>query len=478
MATRWEHDFIGDMKLDDRKYYGIQTVRGMAASPNSGLKMSVEEKELIYYLAVIKKAAALANAEIGAVSWEISNAIAQACDEVMSGKLGKNFPVDLYTGGGGITPHMNINEVLANRASEIISGKKSYDVVHPNTHVNKCQSTNDVFPTAILLSMHDKLLRLIEQTKKLKKALDKKSEEFKTVVKIGRTCFQDALPLTLGQEFSGYASFTGRQVRFLEYVAGECLEVPLGGTAVGTCVGCEPGYREAVCRHLRELTGWQIRLSDNYFDSFQNGDLYTKISYALKALATGTSKMSADFRVMSSGPRAGLYEIRLPEILPGSSIMPGKINPTIPELMNQVCFQICGNDMTISMAVEHCDLDLNVWESIISKCLFESATILTNSMKIFTDKCVSGIQANADICRKYAENSVSLSAVISSLFGYPTGSRIARLATEQNKKISEVVIEEGLLTKEQAEELLDPLNLTDSKVAEKMIKKYKAVLKL
>lgn len=473
MGTRWEHDFIGDMELDDQNYYGIQTMRGMGASPHSGQTMNVEETELIYYLAVIKKAAALANGEIGAIDSGIARAIAQACDEVIAGKYEEQFPVDLFTGGGGITPHMNINEVLANRASEILSGKKDYHVVHPNTHVNKCQSTNDVYPSALLLAMHKKLEKLEERTRTLCVVLKRKAEEFKSVVKIGRTCYQDALPVTLGQEFGGYASFVSRQARFIKYVSEECLEIPLGGTAVGTGVGCEQGYTDAVLRRLREITGWDIRLSANYFDSFQNGDLYTRISYALKALSSGVSKMSSDMRIMSSGPRAGFSEISLPEMLPGSSIMPGKINPTIPELMNQVCYQICGNDMTISMAVERSDLDLNVWEGIIAKCLFESATILTNSLKLFTENCVSGIRANAEQCREYAENSVSLSAVVSSLFGYPTGAKTARLAVEKNKKISEIVVEEELLTQEQAEELLNPLNLTDRKIMEDLIKKFR-----
>ena len=473
MKTRWEHDLIGDMELDDSNYYGIQTTRGMKYTPGTGLTMNVEEKELIYYLAVVKKAAALANGDIGAIPSDISKAIAQACDEVMSGKYNDQFEVDLFTGGGGITPHMNMNEVLANRASEILTGKKDYANVHPNTHVNKCQSTNDVFPTAILLAVHKKLLGLIEETKKLGEVFSAKSEEFRDVVKIGRTCLQDALPITLGQEFSGYASFTKRQVKFLEEISGECLEVPLGGTAVGTGLGCEPGYKETVDLYLKEITGWNVRLSANYFDSFQHGDLYMKISYGMKALSAGLSKISADFRLMSSGPRAGLGEISLPDILPGSSIMPGKVNPTLPELMNQVCFQVSGNDTTISMAVEHCDLDLNVWESVIGKCLFESLSVLTNSIALFRDYCVAGIRANREICRKYAEESISLSAVISSLFGYPAGSRVAKIAADKKISVGEAAIEAGLLTSQEAEEVLNPLNLTDCSLTEKMIRKFR-----
>lgn len=474
MATRWEHDFLGDMEIDDSLYYGIQTIRGMHASPLSGQSINVEAKEMIYYMAAIKQAAARANGEIGAISADIAEAIVKASEEVMEGKFDDQFPVDMFTGGGGITPHMNMNEVLANRASEILTGKKTYEAVHPNTHVNKCQSTNDVYPAAILLAIYDKMIHLINKTNKLAEVLEHKSEEFQDVVKIGRTCFQDAMPVTLGQEFSGYASFVRRQIRFLRMTAKECLTLPLGGTAVGTCSGCEPGYKEAVLKHLKQITGWDLELSDNYFDSFQNGDLYARISFAMKTLASGLSKMSQDFRVMSSGPRAGFSEIRLPEALPGSSIMPGKINPTLPELMNQVCFQICGNDVTITMAVEHCDLDLNVWEAIISKCLFESATVLTGSIELFAEKCVAGITANKEVCYKHAAESVSLSAVISSLFGYPVGSMVARKASEQNRTIAEVAVEEGLLTKEQADDLLDPLKLTDGDALAVRIHQFKA----
>ncbi|WP_282935998.1 aspartate ammonia-lyase [Paenibacillus sp. RC67] len=466
---REEKDSLGTMKIPDEFYYGIQTLRSLELSNISGRQISQDAPWLIHSLATIKKAAALANHEIGALDTAVCHAIVQATDEIREGRFKDQFPVDMFQGGGGIAVHMNINEVIANRANELITGHKGYSAVHPNTHVNQGQSTNDVLPSAMKIALLFMLEQLISEVNSLKFEMDRKADQFKHVVKIGRTCLQDALPLTLGQEFSGYASFLDRQIRFLQAIAAECLELPLGATAVGTGVGILPGFLDKAYGHIRSMTGKPFTREHNFFDGLQNGDLYLKISAALKALATGLSKIASDFRLMSSGPKAGLNEIKLPALQPGSSIMPGKINPVLPELINQVCYQVCGNDTAVTMAVEGGELDLNVWESIITKCLFESCTLLTKSIPIFATQCVSGIEANLEVCREYSEGSTAVSALISAVFDYETGSRIAKEAIRTNQSVKDVVIQSKLMTEEDARLLLNPINMTDSNQMDELI---------
>lgn len=473
---RTEHDFLGDMDIDDAFYYGIQTIRGMRVSADSGRTLGQDGADLLHFLALLKKAAAAANMEIGALEPKIGKAILATCDEIIAGRLNDHFPVDLFTGGGGITVHMNVNEVVANRASEILTGKKGYDPVHPNTHVNMGQSTNDILPSAMLLALHKRLEELAAQVDLLHAETTKKATEFQSVVKIGRTCYQDAVPITLGQEFSGYAAFLARQSALLKTVATECLEIPLGATAVGTEIGTLPGLTEQMQKELCALTGERVVRSANYFDSLQNGDIYAKVSFAMKSLAMGISKMAMDLRVMSSGPRSGFGEIKLPELLPGSSIMPGKINPILPELVCQVCYQVCGNDVAVTMAVENGDLDLNVWEAIITKCLFESSRLLTNSVARFATHCIAGITANEKVCQQYAESSISLAAAVSAVFGYETGSAVAREAAESGKTILQVVLDRKLLAPECARELLAPLHMTDAKKMQDTIAKIRTSL--
>jgi aspartate ammonia-lyase len=473
---RIEHDFIGEMEIDDSYYYGIQTIRGMSYSANSGKTLGKDAKGLVYHMAAIKMAAAKSNAKSGGLEIEKKDAIVQACQEIMDGKFMDQFPVDLFTGGGGITLHMNINEVIANRANEILTGHKGYDTIHPNTHVNMGQSTNDVLPCAILLSLNELLNQLADETEYIFKVTDRKAEEFKDVVKIGRTCLQDAVPITLGQEFSGYALGLKRQMFLLRDIARECLTIPIGATAVGTGIGLLPGYTTQTRAFLSEILGKVVKVSENDYDAFQNSDIYTRVSCNLKTLASILSKMSIDFRIMSSGPRAGFHEINLPQLLPGSSIMPGKINPILPELMIQVCYQVCGNDAVISMAAQNCELDLNVWEAVIMKCLFESCTLLKSSIHIFAEHCVAGITANVEVCRSYAENSTALSAIVASVWGYEMGSSVAREASEKGMTILEVVVERKLLTEEQAHELLDPLNLVDLKTIQANVSRFRTLV--
>ena len=459
---RKEIDSLGELFLPDEVYYGIQTERARQNFDISG-QTHHDIPKYIWSVTAIKKAAAMANMSIGVLEEKVGHAICKAADEVMEGKMEAQFPIDVFQGGGGTSTNMNVNEVLANRANEILTGKKGYDRVDPNTHVNMGQSTNDVIPAAMKITAYLNLEDLLTSMKILEMALKKKTSEFKHVVKIGRTCLQDAVPLTLGQEFSGYLSFLKRQIKKVKSVAEECLELPLGATAIGTELTTFPGYLEKVYPYMHEITGINVIKEKNFFDGLQNGDLYIDVSGALKSLAAGLSKMATDFRILSSGPRAGLNEITLPAIQPGSSIMPGKINPVMPELINQVCYRVYGNDLTIAMAVEGGELDLNVWEPVIIKSLFESCRLLTKAIPLFTEKCVLGIKANKQVCRKYAEASISLSTVIASLYGYKTGSAVAKRAYQENKSIKEVVIQMGLLSSEEAERLLDPALLTDPK---------------
>lgn len=466
---REEQDSIGVMSLSDNVYYGVQTERARQNFDISS-QTAASFTKFIWAVAVIKKSAAIANREIGALETHIADAICLAADEVISGKMDSEFPINVFQGGGGTSTNMNMNEVLANRANEILTGHKGYDTVHPNTHVNMGQSTNDVIPAAMKIACRFYLEEMIESIDIVEKALIEKREEFKSIVKLGRTCLQDALPVTLGQEFGGYVSFVIRRKNKIQALLEDCLALPLGATAVGTGLSTMPGYIEHVYTHLSKITGRDFCVEDNLFDGLQNADIYIDVSAAIKGLATGLSKIATDFRMLSSGPKAGFNEIILPSVQPGSSIMPGKVNPVIPELINQICYQVCGYDTTITMAVEGGELDLNVWEPVIIKSLFESCGLLTKGMKIFAEKSICGIKANSDVCKKYAESSIALSTIIATLKGYDVGSVVAKKAVKENKTIKEVAIEENIFSKEEAEILLNPINLTDMEKSAKLLK--------
>ncbi len=359
MATRIERDCLGEMEIPDDLYYGIQTTRVMGVSGVLGEKV-IKYPYLHRALTQMKKAAALANAEIGALSPEIAQAIAWACDQVLTGKYDDQFPLDMFQGGGYTCVNMNINEVVGNLANEHLTGHKGQDKVHPNTHVNMGQSTNDVVTSAEHLCIYPALDLLAPELDKLADAFQGKADEFADVVKVGRTCLQDAVPLTLGQEFGGYAEFCRRQAANIRGLRDECFELIVGATAVGTGMGAAPGYQEAFYKHLSAQLGENVRSTKNLFDGMQNDDFCVKVSAAVKQAACGISKIAKDLRIMSSGPRAGFGEITLPSLSPGSSIMPGKINPILPELVSQVAQQTCGNDVVISMAFEQGELEISV----------------------------------------------------------------------------------------------------------------------
>ena len=459
------------MRLDDALDYGIQTERARLNFPVSGLLVH-RFPEFLRMLLLVKKAAARANAAIGALDGEVAGAVVSVCDTVADEDFAARFPQDIFQGGGGTSINMNANEVIALLANALLTGRKGYDRVHPNTHVNMGQSTNDVIPSALRLSCLPLIAELEAALAAFERALAAKAEAFAAVVKIGRTCLQDALPITLGQEFGGYAAFAGRMRSQASALKQGALTLTMGGTAIGTGLGARAGFREAFYRFLSEELGERARPEDNMFDGMQNGDYYLDVSGCLKKTASGISKMATDMRLMSSGPRAGLRELVLPAVQPGSSIMPGKINPVIPEMVNQVAYQIVGNDVAVAMAVEGGELDLNVWEPVILKNITESFVILTNAITVFRTRCVEGLEANSGVLRGYAEQSLALSTVIATLFGYEKGAEVAEYAHVRDMDVKEACLALGLLTPEQAQELLDPLAMTDNEAYQALLEKY------
>lgn len=467
---RMDHDLLGEIAIPDSAYYGAQTQRSLELCNPSKEKLK-DFPELINSIAAIKKACAIVHCSLGTLSTEIAGAIEKAADEIIAGKFTGQFPVDLINGGGCSFVNMNINEVIANRANEIICGKKGMEYVHSNTHVNMGQSTNDVIPSAIKLAAYYDLLKVIDAVVVLKESYAAQAKGLRDVVKVGRTCYQDAVPITLGQFYSANVEFLERQEEELRKLLPLCLKIPLGATAVGTGLGSFRGYQGRVMDVLSKVTGLPVTQENNLFDGLQYSDIYLKISGTMKSLATGISKMARDIRLMSSGPRAGLKEITIAPVQNGSSIMPGKVNPSLPELMNIVCYQICGNDVSISMAVEGGELELNVWESVVIVNLLNSCHLLAKTIPVFSIKCVDTIQPNAEKCAVDAEHSISLSVVLSSLLGYQKGTEVALYASDKNLSIKEAAVKLGYMNKEQADMLLEPGILTDVNESGKLLLK-------
>jgi fumarate hydratase class II len=456
---RLEKDSLGEVKVPASAYYGAQTQRAINNFQISNLRF---QKVFIRALALIKLAAAKANTELGLLDKRLGEAIIKACEEVLEGRFETEFKLDIFQTGSGTSTNMNMNEVLANRANELLGGRKGdYKPIHPNDHVNMCQSTNDVFPTAIniaaLESLNQDLLPSIHQ---LQKVLEKKSEEFKDVIKAARTHLQDALPITLGQEFSGYANMVKQSIRRIKSTLDALLEIPIGGTAVGTGVNAHPSYADLTIRELNRLTQLKLRKAENVFEAMQSRDSNVELSAALKGYAVSLMKIANDLRLLYSGPRTGLAEIQLPAIQPGSSIMPGKVNPVVPEMVNMVAAKVIGNDLTITVAGQAGNLDLNTMMPLIAYTLLESICILSSASRTLSI-CVDGIVANIGRCLKYAENSVALITVLAPAIGYDEAAKIAKKALTEEKSIREMVVEEGILTKEQANEILNLKKLTE-----------------
>ena len=473
--TRIERDCLGEMAIDDSHYYGIQTTRMMKVSGAAGFPVNVYP-DMHIALCQIKKAAALANADIGAMKPEIAKAISDAADKVIAGGYEAEFPLDMWQGGGYTCVNMNVNEVLGNLANEILTGHKGQDTVHPNTHVNMAQSTNDTIPSATHLAIVPRLDKIVAELKLLQASFAKKAEEFKDIVKVGRTCWQDALPVTLGQEFGGFTSVTAGLIKKLQAVRPGCLELIMGGNAVGTGLGAAPGYMDAFYKHISEEVGEKVTPMANIFDGFQNSNQVLVVSAVVKEIACTLSKICKDLRLMSSGPRAGWMEINLPALSPGSSIMPGKINPTVPEMVIQIAHQVIGNDVAITVAIDEGELDLNVWDSTFYKCLFESLQIVAGEIGILREHCIDGITANVERCREEAEGSIALSTVVAATFGYPKGVEVAHYCEKNHCNVKDAVVAMGLMTKEQAVVLVDPALMANPEKMAPIVARFKKEL--
>ena len=463
MATspyRVEHDLLGDRQVPTGAYFGIHTLRAFENFPISGSPISIYP-DLVRALASIKQAAALANHELGLLDRERSDAIVKACAEIRDGDLHEHFVVDVIQGGAGTSTNMNANEVIANRALEHLGHSRGqYEYLHPNEHVNMSQSTNDVYPTALKVAAYSGVFRLVDAMAVLRLAFAAKAEEFKDVLKMGRTQLQDAVPMTLGQEFSTYAVMLGEDEERLKEAALLIREINLGATAIGTGLNAHPDYAALVCSRLAELTGIPLLTAPNLVEATQDCGSFVQLSGVLKRVAIKLSKTCNDLRLLASGPRAGLGEINLPAMQAGSSIMPGKVNPVIPEVVNQIAFEVIGNDVTVSFAAEAGQLQLNAFEPIIAHSLFKSVTHLRNGCLTLAERCVNGITANRDRLRFLVEQSIGVVTALNPYIGYANATEVAQEALATGKSVYELVLEKKLLPKDQLDAILRPQVLT------------------
>ena len=465
MQYRSEHDSVGEKAVPKDVYYGVQSLRAAENFHITGLTM---HPELINSIAEIKKASAITNLEIGLLDKRVAEAIVHACDEIVAGKLHEAFIVDPIQGGAGTSLNMNANEVIANRAIELLGGQKGdYSLVNPNDHVNYGQSTNDVFPSAGKLTVLKLLVRAQIQLERLYKALEAKAAEFDDVLKMGRTQMQDAVPIRLGQEFRAYSEAIRRDIARFERAKDEMRCLNMGGTAIGTGINADEQYLRRIIPNLSKVTGLSLVQAFDLIDATQNLDEFVAVSGAVKTCAVNLSKMSNDLRLMSSGPRCGFGEINLPPKQNGSSIMPGKVNPVIPEVVNQVAFNIIGNDMTVTMAAEAGQLELNAFEPIIFYNLIQSVETLTYAVHTFVDNCVTGITANRERCRDLVEHSVGIITALCPHVGYEKAAQLAKHAIETGASVRKFILDEGLLDQEALDKILDPYSMTEPGISGK-----------
>ncbi|NLZ95013.1 MAG: aspartate ammonia-lyase [Bacteroidales bacterium] len=454
--TRIERDLLGEKEVPVEALFGIQTLRCIENFDISRQLLS-EHPQFTKALGLVKMGAIKANNELKLVEDDVTNAIVVACQELMDGEHSDHFPVDLVQGGAGTSVNMNANEVIANRALEILGKNRGeYEFCHPNDHVNMAQSTNDAYPTAMhlgLYMLHDELKDSLE---KLIKSLENKTIEFSDIIKMGRTQLQDAVPMTLGQSFSAYMDAMKNELKRLNLASKELLVINMGATAIGTGITAEPGYAELCTQHIKEISGWDIVLAENLIEATHDTSAMVAYSSAMKMIALRLSKICNDLRLMASGPRAGLSEIQLPAKQPGSSIMPGKVNPVIPEVVNQVCFKVIGNDLTISMASEAAQLELNVMEPVLVQSLIESSTWLKRAFDTLRIDCIDGIEANEEHCKSVVENSIGIVTALKPFIGYANSTRIAQEALETGGSVYQLVLDKKLLTQEQLDKILDP----------------------
>jgi aspartate ammonia-lyase len=458
--TRLEHDLLGEREVPDDRYFGIQTLRALENFNFTGISIS-HYPRLVKSLAYIKKAAALANSELGLLKPNLAQAIAQACDLLIDGEYHSEFVVDVIQGGAGTSTNMNANEVIANLALEQLGYEKGrYDVLHPLNHVNMSQSTNDVFPTAIRLTLSHYLDDLLSAMKELQQALFDKGQEFAEVIKMGRTQLQDAVPMTLGQEFGAWAVTVGEDIERVGEAQTLIHEINMGATAIGTGLNAHPDYAPLVTAKLVEISGIKVTASENLVEATQDTGAYVQLSGVLKRVAVKLSKICNDLRLLASGPRAGLHEINLPRMAPGSSIMPGKVNPIIPEVVNQIAFEVIGNDLTVTLAAEAGQLELNVMEPVIAYDLFSSLDLLRRACRTLTERCIMGITANREVCESMVKNSIGLVTALNPYIGYEKSTEIANLALATGDSVYEIVLKKGYLSKDTLDEILSPENMT------------------
>ena len=458
--SRIEQDFLGTREIGDDVYYGVQTIRGKENFHITGIPMN-QEPFFVKALGYVKKAAAMANRDLGALDAKIADAIVVGCDRVIAGDMMDQFVTDFIQGGAGTSTNMNANEVIANRALEIMGHQRGeYGFLHPNEHVNMSQSTNDVYPTALKLATYVGIFRLVDAMAYLRAAFERKAEEFADVLKMGRTQLQDAVPMTLGQEFSTYATMLGEDEERLKEAALLIREINLGATAIGTGINAHPDYAGLVCRRLAEITGIPVVTAPNLIEATQDCGSFIQLSGVLKRVAAKLSKVCNDLRLLSSGPRAGFGEINLPPRQAGSSIMPGKVNPVIPEVVNQIAFEVIGNDMTVTFAAEAGQLQLNAFEPIIAHSLFKSVLHLTKGCVVLADRCVDGITANRDALRASVERSIGIVTALNPYIGYAHATDVAAEAHASGRGVAEIVLERGLMTAEALAEVLRPEVLT------------------
>jgi len=455
LAGRIEKDFLGEKMLPESAYYGVQTLRGAENFHITGVSMSTEP-DFVKALGYVKKAAALANRELGVLDETIADAIVGACDKLIAGEMRDQFITDFIQGGAGTSTNMNANEVIANRALELAGrAKGEYDVIHPIDDVNRSQSTNDTYPTAVKLALTFSLVRLLKELALLSESFRAKGREFRHVLKVGRTQLQDAVPMTLGQEFHGFATTLDEDYQRLTEATALLTEINLGATAIGTGITADPGYAAAVCRHLREVTGLELSTAPDLIEATSDAGAFMSFSAALKRSAIKLSKICNDLRLLSSGPRTGIGEIRLPAVQAGSSIMPGKVNPVIPEVVNQVAFLVIGHDLTVTMCAEGGQLQLNAFEPTIGYCVLSSLRMLTAAVDTLTKRCVDGIEADRERCRSLVQGSIGLITALAPSLGYEASSRVARRALKENRSVADIVLEEKLLTEAQLNQLLE-----------------------
>ena len=467
MGTRKEHDFIGELEIDDSVYYGVQTFRAVENFKMTGRTLK-NYPFFVKAFAQIKKAAALANKEVGVLDAEKADAIAKAADRLIKGEFIDQFVVDMMQGGAGTSTNMNVNEVITNIALESMGHKKGeYQYLHPNDHTNLGQSTNDTYPSSIKVATHEKLGHLLEAMEELKKELEKKAKDWKDIIKMGRTELEDAVPTTLGNTFNAFASYIKSDIAKIKAARESMAILNMGATAIGTGINCHPDYKFVVEKKLKEITGVEFKPAEDFIAATQDTADFVHVSGALKTAAVRLSKIANDLRLMNSGPRCGLGEINLPKMQPGSSIMPGKVNPVICEVVGEACYEVIGNDVTIMLCSERGEFELNAFEPGIAYALFNSVTVLENAMRTLAQKAIKDLTANPEACKNAVLNSIGIVTAFNPVLGYEKSASMAKEALQTGKSVADICLERGYLPKEEIDKILNPENMLNPQMKKK-----------